>query len=55
MNKNHQKIKCNVESCKHNDCDSKMCLLDEIKVGTCNGCTCCKDDTICNSFEDNKK
>ena len=55
MKKNHQSIKCNVDTCKHNDCKSKMCQLDVIKIGSCNGCTNCKDDTICDSFEDNKK
>ena len=55
MNKNNQKIKCYVDSCKHNDCNSKMCQLDVIKVGSCSDCINCKDDTICDSFEDNKK
>jgi hypothetical protein len=44
MNKNNQKIKCYVDSCKHNDCNSKMCQLDVIKVGSCSDCISCKDD-----------
>lgn len=48
-----QKIKCDVESCKYNANDKKLCELDEIKVS----CTCDnndveeKKDTICQSFE----
>lgn len=55
MKKNNQKIECSVDSCKHNDCDNKICQLDSIKVGSCNDSACCKDDTVCDSFEDNKK
>ena len=55
MKKNDQKIKCSVDTCKFNDCDNKICQLQEIKVG----CGCenpnCKDDTVCNSFEESKK
>ena len=48
-----QKIKCDVESCKHQNTDEKICELDEIKVS----CTCnndeyeCNDETVCESFE----
>ena len=54
MAKKNQKIKCNVETCKHNDCEQELCQLSEIKVGC--GCddTNCKDDTICVSFEEEK-
>ena len=54
MEKN-QKIKCNVESCKFQDCD--CCTLDEIQVG----CNCgCKEaiknkETLCRSFECSKE
>ena len=50
-----QKIKCDVEACKHNDCDSGCCDLVEIKVS----CSCNpkdaeeKDATICENFECN--
>jgi hypothetical protein len=55
MKKYNQKIKCDVDSCKHNDCREKMCQLHEVKVGC--GCKVpnCKDDTVCDSFEENKK
>lgn len=49
-----QKIKCNVESCKHQNCDSNTCCLDEI----CVGCDCpnndkakTEDQTICCNSE----
>lgn len=57
MKKKNQKIKCSVESCKYNDFDENECQLSVIKVGC--GCSCdepnCKDDTICDSFEESKK
>lgn len=53
--KKNASIKCDVESCKHNDCSCGCgyCSLDEIKVS----CTCNhdeaehKDVTVCDSFE----
>ena len=55
MKKNNQKIRCDVDNCKHNDCHEKMCQLREVKVGC--GCkkTNCKEDTVCDSFEGKKK
>ncbi len=46
-------IKCDVESCKHNDYDEGICKLSEIKVScTCANDECdCTDSTICDSFE----
>ena len=36
-------IKCDVETCKHNDCKTNCCKLKEIKVGcTCNNDSCKK-------------
>ena len=48
MTKKNQKIKCN-------DCEKEMCQLSEIKVGC--GCSDpnCKDDTVCDSFEEEKE
>lgn len=46
-------IKCDVESCKYNNCDNGCCKLDEIKIScTCNN-DCCKrtEETICQSFK----
>ena len=46
-------IKCDVESCKHNNCENGCCELDEIKIScTCNY-NCCKitEETICQSFK----
>ncbi len=49
----NKSIKCDVESCQHNDCDCGCCTLDEIKVS----CQCASDEaeekdvTICDSFE----
>ena len=49
-----QNIKCNVDSCRYNDCDHNSCNLNEIKVGCCSCHNAnCKDDTACNSFEEN--
>ncbi len=42
-------IKCGVLSCKHND-DCKCCLK-QIEVCSCNGCKCCKENTMCNSYD----
>lgn len=51
-----QKIKCNVENCKHCDCEEKVCKLKEIKVCNC-GCdeACECDETMCGSFKERKK
>lgn len=48
-----QKIKCDVDSCKHQNSDDKVCELDEIKVScTCNNDECeCNDETVCESFD----
>ncbi len=55
MTKKKSKIKCDVESCKHQDNEEKVCKLDEIKVTSGNDCN---DDevveneqTICDSFD----
>lgn len=52
MSKENNNIKCDVETCKHNE--DKCCDLDEVKI-SCN-CGCdecnCVDDTICESFEE---
>lgn len=51
MKSNEQKIKCNVESCKFQDCH--CCTLDEIEVGcSCNSEKATqKKETLCKSFE----
>lgn len=54
MKKKNQKIKCEVDSCKYND-SCKNCSLDEIKVSCNCGNPNCKDETICDSFEEQKK
>lgn len=50
----NQKIKCDVENCKYNNCDACECTLDEIEVScSCNGCDCHKvKETICSSFKE---
>lgn len=53
MAKKEQKILCDVDSCKYNDCDEQMCLLSVIKVCCCEDASC-KSDTICDSFEEKK-
>ena len=49
-------IKCNVESCKHNNCDEGTCTLEEIEIScTCDNCDCSnEDETICRSFENDE-
>lgn len=58
MSKNKKKsnsnIKCDVESCKNNNCEDGTCCLDEV----CISCNCDSDDchntteTICQSFKE---
>lgn len=53
-NKLNNKIKCNVNSCEHNNTDNKHCELENISIS----CICneneCHDcnETICESFEE---
>lgn len=44
------KVKCDVESCKHNSCN--CCDLEVLDIScTCPGCDCIsKKETICKSF-----
>ncbi|MBE6146977.1 MAG: DUF1540 domain-containing protein [Firmicutes bacterium] len=55
MNKNKQKIKCNVESCTFQNNSINCCTLPEIEID----CTCDNDkaktekETICKSFKTN--
>ena len=55
MTKKKSKIKCDVESCVHQNNDEKVCELDEIKVSS--GSDCNDDEvveneqTICDSFD----
>ena len=51
--KDNDNIKCDVESCKFNDCGEKCCTLKEIKVScSCEPCDACKKETICDSFKE---
>ena len=49
MSKN-TKVKCDVESCKHNDCNS--CNLEVLDIScSCDGINCHdKKETVCHSF-----
>lgn len=50
--KDNKSIKCNVESCIHNDCDNEYCKLEEIQVTcSCDNNKADKQETICDSFE----
>lgn len=47
------KIKCDVESCKHQNNEEGICNLEEIQISCdCNNddCECC-EETVCQSFE----
>ena len=50
MSKDKNNIKCDVISCKHNDC--KCCNLEEVEISCrCKKDECnCNDETICKSF-----
>ncbi len=47
------KIKCEVNSCKHQNTDKQECELDEIKVScVCDNDDCsCTEETVCDSFD----
>lgn len=53
VKKTNSAIKCNVESCKHQNSDKCECELEQIEV-VCN-CNeddcCCSSDTSCGSYE----
>lgn len=55
MNK-ERTIKCDVESCTHNNCSNSCCELEEIKIScTCDNNKCKKsEETICQSFKKSK-
>jgi hypothetical protein len=50
-----QKINCDVDSCKFNDNDCRICNLDQIKVAANDKSCDCKDETICDSFKCKKE
>jgi len=52
--KRDTKVKCDVESCRHND--SKLCDLDVLDIScTCDNDNCHRwEETICGSFETNE-
>ena len=51
--KNKKDIKCNVNTCVHNNTDDNYCELDSISVScACDNDECCDcSETICESFE----
>ncbi len=51
--KKEQKIKCDVFDCKHCDCESSCCSLNEIKVCNCNNDRD-KESTMCDSYKSKK-
>lgn len=53
MNNKNVKIKCDVESCRHQNTEKQECELNEIKVSCiCDNDDCsCSTDTICDSFD----
>ena len=48
-----QKIYCNVGSCEYNNCETKMCKLNAIKVAACPGCSNGnpEDESMCDSYK----
>lgn len=55
MENKSQKINCEVDSCKFQSSDNKLCTLNEIMVGHNNNCDSknveSKNSTLCDSFE----
>lgn len=52
--KKKQMIKCDVHTCKHCDCKSDVCNLEEIKVENQLNDATNKDETICSSYKQNE-
>lgn len=53
MSEDNKSIKCDVESCEYNDCNSCYCTLNEIKVScNCKPNNAHKKETICDSFKE---
>ena len=54
--KSNSSIKCDVDSCKYNNCEEGTCELESISVSClCDDDDCCDcEDTICQSFETTK-
>ena len=53
MDKEKQKIKCDVYDCEYCNCDCNRCSLAEIKVSK-NNENNSKDDTKCDSYKKRK-
>lgn len=53
MSKKNKNIKCDVDTCKHNNKDNECCKLESISIScTCKNDECdCTESTICQSFE----
>lgn len=53
MEKEKQKIECDVYDCEYCDCDCDRCSLVGIKVSKRNENNC-KEDTLCDSYKKRK-
>ncbi len=53
MDNYNQKIRCTVDSCEYNNCDARMCELNQIEVQACPGCSNGKaaDESMCGSYK----
>ena len=49
----NQKIRCTVETCQYNNCDDRMCELNQIEVQACPGCSngSAADESMCGSYK----
>lgn len=49
----NKNIKCDVDTCKHNNKNEECCELESVKIScTCNNDECeCTEETVCQSFE----
>ena len=56
MEKESQKINCDVVSCEYQNADNNRCMLDEIKVSSCSDDEASnKDETACKSFKNSSE
>lgn len=51
--KSNECIKCNVSSCKNNNCEEGTCILKSVTISCfCDGDKCnCTEETICKNFK----
>lgn len=51
LEKDKQRINCDVHSCKHCNCDEDHCDLREVEIKNQSGMATNEKETICSSYE----